>query len=58
MIGFEVVVEVVSERPQKGDDIGAGLSTLGENLRPPLPLLYLHLRSRAIASTLLLSSSL
>lgn len=56
-MGFEVVVEVVSERPQKGGDVAAGLSTLGENLSPPLPLLYAHLRSKAIASTLLLSSS-
>lgn len=38
-MGFEVVVEVVSQRPQKGGDVAAGLSTLGENLSPPLPLL-------------------
>lgn len=43
-IGFEVVAEVVNERPQKGGDTGAGLSTLGENRRPPSPVLCVHLK--------------
>lgn len=45
---FEVVMEVVSERPRKGGDIGADLSTLGENLRPLSPFALCALEAKPL----------
>lgn len=58
MIGFAVVVEVASERPQRGGDIGAGLSTLGVTHKGSTPFTpAVPVRSKAIDSALLLSST-